>query len=200
MDYISKNDYLTDAEMEVNARTIFKTLRAYNWSKESICAMLGNMESESTINPGIYEGLDSSSSTNGFGLVQWTPNRFFKLWVDEQGSNDYGNLFIQLSRIRYELDNGLQWIETDAYPMSFESFSKSTRDVETLAQAFLYNYERPASLDQPNRSTQARKWYNLLVNENPDTPDTPDTPDEPGQPSSSTRMSKLLFYFAGIRR
>lgn len=195
MGYISKNDYLSESEMTVNATIIYNTLINYGWTSQAICAMLGNMESESTINPGIYEGLDSSSSTNGFGLVQWTPNTKFKLWADERGFNNYGDLYVQLDRILYELANGLQWIATDAYPMSFESFSKSGDSVETLAQAFLYNYERPASLDQPNRSTQARKWYDLLSDE------TPDVPDQPDQPSStSRRMSKLLFYFAGIRR
>lgn len=180
--------------MAINAEYIYSYFRVLGWSLNAIAAMLGNMESESTINPGIYEGLDASSTSNGFGLVQWTPNTKYKTWADEYGFSDYGDINGQLGRIVYELMNGLQWIETDAYPLSFKSFSKSTESVETLAQAFLYNYERPASLDQPNRSTQARKWFNYLRDVDPDAPVVPDQEYKPH------KMSKLLFYYAGIRR
>ena len=203
-EYISKNEYLTESEMIVNAKCIFTYLTGFGWSLNAIAAMLGNMESESTINPGIYESLDSSSSTNGFGLVQWTPNTKYKTWADEYGFTDYDDIMGQISRILYELENGLQWIETEAYPFSFEAFSKSTESVETLAQAFLYNYERPASLDQPNRSTQAVKWYNRLKNYTPG--DTPASLDQPNRSTQAVKwynrlkMSKLLFYFGALRR
>lgn len=197
MSVTSANRYLTRSEMEGNAEVLTSVFLANGWSVNAIAAMLGNMESESGINPGIYEGLDSTSTTNGFGLVQWTPNTKYKTWADENGYGaDYGDIFNQTIRIRYELDNGLQWIATDAYPISFKEFSTSNESPETLAQAFLYNYERPASLDQPNRSTQAREWYEFIMNLYPDIP----TPDPTPTPTEKKGMSKLLLYFAGTHR
>jgi murein DD-endopeptidase MepM/ murein hydrolase activator NlpD len=65
----------------------------------------------------------------------------------------------QLARIDYEIDNGIQWISTSSYPLSFQEFRVSNETPEYLAQAFIRNYERPADQTQPNRSTQARYWF-----------------------------------------
>ena len=189
MSVTSANRYLTRREMEGNAEIIAGAFLASGWTPNAIAAMLGNMQSESTINPGIYENLDNTSNTNGFGLVQWTPNTKYKTWADENGYSDYGDITGQIFRILYEVDNDIQWITTDKYPMSFKEFTKSTESPETLAQAFLYNYERPADLNQPKRSTQARAWYNFITY-NPSTPIFP---------IEKKEMSKLLLYYAGTR-
>ncbi len=180
--------------MEGNAEVLASVFLANGWSVNAIAAMLGNMQSESGINPGIYENLDSTSTTNGFGLVQWTPNTKYKEWADANGYSDYGDIFNQTIRIRYEVENGLQWIETDAYPLTFKQFTTSAESPEYLAQAFLYNYERPASLDQPNRSTQAREWFEFIQGIYPNIPTPQPTPND------QKGMSKLLLYFAGTRR
>ncbi len=187
----SANRYLTQSEMEGNAAFIWSYFHDKGWSINAVAAMLGNMQSESTINPGIYENLDNTSTTNGFGLVQWTPNTKYKEWADANGyGDDYGDINGQVARIIYEVDNGLQWIPTDKYPLSFKGFTTSTAAPETLAQIFLYNYERPADLNQPNRSTQARTWYNFLTGDEP----------SPVTPPTRRKLSKLLLYFAGSRR
>lgn len=161
-----KNAYLTLEEMTGNAQIILDTMTTFGWSKSAICGMLGNMQSESTINPGIYESLDSSSTTNGFGIVQWTPNtKYINDWAIPRGYtsyDQYGRIAPQCDRIKYELDNGLQWIPTSMYPMSFQEFVTSTESPEHLAQVFIRNYERPADPDQPIRSTQAKYWYDNL--------------------------------------
>lgn len=190
--YVSKNAYLTREEMKTNAILIAGFFLNRDWTVNAIAAMLGNMESESTINPGIYESLDDTSTTNGFGLVQWTPNTKFKEWATANGYTDFGDLTAQCERIQYELENGLQWIATSAYPMSFAEFAASDDTPEHLAQAFLYNYERPASLDQPHRSTQARAWYDLIAGDVPTPSPTPTV--------TRKEMSKLLLYFVGTRR
>ena len=195
MTITSANRYLSRAEMEGNAEFIFNVFHLGNgWSMSAVAAMLGNMESESTINPGIYENLDSTSTTNGFGLVQWTPNTKLKEWVDAEWSgSDYGDIVVQVARIIYEVKNGLQWIPTDTYNMSFTDFTKSTQTPEYLAQVFLYNYERPASLDQPHRSTQARSWYEFLLT-------LTGGVDPNIKPTEKREMSKLLLYFGGMKR
>lgn len=156
------NSFLTLDEMTVNANDLLSFFTGQGWSKNAICAMLGNFQSESNINYGIYESLDSSSSTNGFGLAQWTPNTKYFDWAASNGySGDHVNG--EKQRILYEVTNNVQWSSTSAYPMSFHDFTQSTDTPENLAYAWMYNYERPASLDQPDRQTQARYWYDNLT-------------------------------------
>lgn len=154
------------AEQTENARIVAGQLQDRGFTFESACAILGNMQSESTINAGIYESLNSGSTTNGFGLVQWTPNtKYIRDWAIPMGYleyNMYGRISPQVQRIKFELDNGLQWISTSQYPMSFLEFSKSTLSPNYLAMVFITNYERPANNNQPNRGTQAMYWYNNL--------------------------------------
>ena len=187
MGVTSANRYLSADEMQGNAAYIAAFFLGRGWTSNAVAAMLGNMESESGINPGIYEGLDSTSDTNGYGLVQWTPNTKYKTWADANGYA-YGDIKGQCERILYELENGLQWIPTDAYPMSFEEFAHSTDDVLTLAAAFVYNYERPAEPNPVQRGLQASQWAAFLVGIT-----------IPGA-SVVKPMSKLLLYFAALRR
>lgn len=147
--------------MTVNARYIYGYLTSRGWSPSAVCGMLGNMETESTINPGIWQNLDAGNISLGYGLVQWTPSTKYTSWCDERGL-DPSAMDSALARIEWELANGEQYYPTDAYPLSFTEFKVSTQSASYLAQAFLLNYERPADQTQPARSTQATKWYELL--------------------------------------
>jgi hypothetical protein len=162
----SKNAFLTLQEMTVNAQYILTNLLGKGWSKESVCGMLGNMETESTINPGIWQSLDEGNMSMGFGLVQWTPASKYTNWADSNGYS-WGDINGQLHRLQYEIDNGVQWIATSSYNLSFQQFKTNATglSVEDLAQAFLLNYERPADQTQPDRSTQARYWFDTLDGE-----------------------------------
>lgn len=151
---------LTRSEMTENANYIYSFLSARGWTKESIAGMLGNMETESTINPGRWQN-DFEHPSNGFGLVQWTPSTNYTAWATNNGY-EHDDIDGQLIRLDYEIDNGLQWIPTSSYPMSFAEFKVSTRSPEELAQAFLLNYERPQNQNQPSRSTQARNWFDTI--------------------------------------
>lgn len=155
------NGSLTQTQMETNAQYITQVLRGWGWSDQAIAATLANMQAESGINPGVYESHDSSSTTNGYGLVQWTPNTKYKTWADANGYT-YSDVDAQLQRIQYEIENGLQWIQTDAYPLTFAEYTVSTLDVTYLCYAFMHNYERPASLDQPHRMTYAETWLDFI--------------------------------------
>ena len=67
MDYISANRYLNMDEMKVNARYISGRLLSqldYN----AIAGVLGNMQVESTINPGIWQNLDEGNMSGAMGL------------------------------------------------------------------------------------------------------------------------------------
>ena len=138
MAWISGNRYLSLSEMQNNADIIHYFFRAAGWTDNAIAAMLGNMQSESTINPGIWEGLVPYDG--GYGLVQWTPYTNYSNWAGD-GWQDNGQK--EMERIIYELNNGLQWYATTKYDMSFEDFTTSQDTPSYLAQVWLYNYERP---------------------------------------------------------
>lgn len=164
---------LTIEQMRMNADYIYSYLSAQGWTKQAISGMLGNMQAESSINPGRWEG-DQVNEGSGFGLVQWTPHSKYINWANDQGYSDYTEMDANLGRILYEVDNNIQWIATSSYPMSFESFTTSSEDVRTLAKAFLLNYERPAdqsSSVQNYRADLSEAWYEYLGgNPNPPSP------------------------------
>lgn len=161
------NEYLNLEQMTGNAQIILDTMLGYGWTKESICGMLGNIQSESTMNPGLWESRIPNNWEHGFGLVQWTPSGTVYLpWAQENGYttyDQYGRIAPQCQRIKYELDNGLQWIAKPAYPMSFQEFVSSTLSPDYLAEVFINNYERPLDTNQPIRGEQALYWYNNLT-------------------------------------
>lgn len=160
MPWINGNRYLSIDEMTVNAQEIMNQLTSRGWTKNAVAGMLGNMQTESTINPGVWESL-SPNVNNGYGLVQWTPATKLISWAESEGL-DYTSGDAQLQRIDWEVANNQQWIATSQYPMSFQEFKVSTLTPEYLAQVFIRNYERPRNPNQPIRSTQARYWYDNL--------------------------------------
>lgn len=117
-------------------------------------------------------------------MVQWTPYTKYTNWVQGDPSTIDNNI----SRILYEVANGVQWISTSSYPMSFEEFTKSTDTPYNLAMAFINNYERPADPNQPERGEQANYWYKFLTGVTPPTP----TP-------SRERKFKWVLYAKKLR-
>src|SRR5699024_8041502 len=98
---------LSQSEMDNNAQIIASYLTNKGWTKVAISGMLGNMQAESTINPGIWQSL-SANPNLGYGLVQWTPSTKWSAWAAQHGyAMDDGNG--QLERILYEVANNLQW-------------------------------------------------------------------------------------------
>lgn len=180
---------LTEAEMKVNAVYIYSALLAEGWTINAIAGMLGNMQAESSLNPGRWQSDDPFNLSLGFGLVQWTPSSKYTNWCADQGLTDPTQMDHNLARIKYEVENGLQWISTTTYGFSFKEFTKSTRSVSDLAKAFLLNYERPADQTQSvqiYRASLAEQWYTILTGQ---------TPSQPGSSSGSGSGKKKKFKF-----
>lgn len=158
-DYNSSNA-LSLEQMKINATYIYNYFNSKGWTKNAIAGILGNMQSESSINPGRWEGniVEGEPEKHGYGLVQWTPYTKYTKWVQGDPSTIDNNL----SRIIYELENNLQWIATSQYNYSFREFTKSEDTPYNLAIAFLTNYERPANPVQPKRGEQAIFWFDFL--------------------------------------
>lgn len=172
----SESEPLTTLEMMLNVEYVYKSLSLNSgWTAKAVSALLGNMQAESTINPGRWQSENVGSTSNGYGLVQCTPSTKYTDWCSERGFSDPSEMDNNLSRILYEVENGIQWISTDTYSLSFEEFTKSDQSVDYLAKAFLLCYERPADQSesvQNYRSELANAWYNYLSNGGmiPDTP------------------------------
>ena len=157
---------LSQSEMEINALYIYEFLSEKGWSLNSICAILGNMQAESSINPGRWQSDSVGSESLGYGLVQWTPSTKYTEWSISEGYTDPSEMDSNLSRIVYEVENNIQWISSDSYNMSFADFTKGTGyTLQTLTEAFLINYERPADQSESvknYRTSLATGWYKYL--------------------------------------
>lgn len=187
----NESESLSQSEMETNVKYIYSYLSAHGWTKNSVSALCGNMEAESTINSGRWQSDDIGNYELGYGLVQWTPVTKYTNWCTEQGFNDPSEMDNNLTRILYEVENKIQWYASSPfYDFTFEEFSKSTEDVTFLAKSFLLNYERPADQSvsvQEYRASLAESWFSFLSGETPSEPVDPDKPKRKG-------MTKLLLY------
>lgn len=186
---ITGNRYLTREEMETNARYIWNYLGSNGWSINAVAGILGNMETESTINPGLWESMKTGNTSGGFGLVQWTPATKLISWANSMRL-DYQDIDTQLERIEYELANGIQYYPTASYPETFKEFKVSTKDPYYLGMAFLANYERPAVANQPKRGQQAQAWYEFLS----------ELPAPSGTRPKRKGLPLLLMYIASKRK
>ena len=171
--YSGESKALNQEQMSVNAHYIFSYLNNEGWSINAISALLGNLQVESSINPGRWQSDNVGNISSGYGLVQWTPSSKYTGWCSDQGLTDPSEMDSNLKRILYELKNNIQWIATNNYDFSFKDFSTSKRSVSDLAKAFLLNYERPADQSesvQTFRAELAESWYSVLQGTEPDSP------------------------------
>lgn len=192
--YIGESEPLTSSEMSMNAKYIYSYLKAKGWSLNAISGMLGNLQAESTMNPGRWQSEDVGNTSLGYGLVQWTPSTKYTEWASSNGFTDYSEMDSNLARIIYEVENNLQWIATDTYSYSFKEFSTSGLTVSELAKAFLLCYERPADQSesvQNYRSSLAEAWYTELSGT---------TPSDPSTPSTKAKRKKYNFILFNTRR
>lgn len=161
---------LNTEQQKANAEYIYNYLTNEGWTKNAICGLLGNIQSESSLNPGSWKVKDKMENNVGYGLVQWTPaSKFLKFigisddnraQVDEIDAKEL--MDEQLEYILYEVGGGTdQW--TSSYVnMTFEEFTQSTDTAYNLAMKFLKAYEKPLDPNQPRRGQQAEDWYNSL--------------------------------------
>lgn len=159
--FVTGNRYLNKEEMTNNAKLIYSYLTKKGWSLNAIAGMLGNMESESTINPAIWQNLDNTNVSGGYGLVQWTPSTNYTDWANANGyalADGFGQLeWIDTQTVPFG-----QWIKTSEYDISFEEFKTSTKSCEWLASAFLKNFERAGVEVEEQRRSQAFNWFVVL--------------------------------------
>lgn len=199
--YWGESAPLTSAQMEVSAFYIYSALTDKGWTPEAISGLLGNLQHESSINPGRWQSDDVGNASMGYSLVQWTPSSTYTEWCAAEGRSDPSEMDNAIARIIHELENNLQYYATDAYPLSFREFTQSTGSPYNLACAFAWNYERSAvvlwgteeeqeALRQ-QRGGAAESWYTYLTGKEP----TP--PGSGGSTTKTKRRKKYNFLLFG---
>ena len=177
----TESQALTTEQMQTNATYIYSCLLPKGWTINAISAILGNMQAESSINPGRWQSDSVGWVAGGYGLVQWTPTTKYIDWCTAQGFSDPSEMDNNLERILWEVDNGDQWgfPSYSPYTITFKQFTISNESVSDLTKAFLLNYERPAEENrteekQAIRASLGEAWYEYLTGVAP-TPPTPTT-------------------------
>ena len=184
----SGNYYLTQSQMEDNASYMYYKFKEDGWTDNAISAMFGNIQTESGLNPGIWEDLKEGNLNKGYGLTQWSPATRIITWLSDNGY-PMGSMDGEIARIIAEKNNQEeQWYDTPAYPISFLEFSLSNEDIEYLTKAFVYNYERAKKPDIATRVQRANNWYEYLTG----LPPTPPTP--------TYRKMPWIYYIGNAKR
>ena len=157
---------LDTKETKINATYVYQTLYDKGWSKNAICAVLGNMDEESCgVNPGKHQAYDGP----GYGIVQWDPASKYLNWAQNNGYAD-DSLEGQVEFLVESMQPGMgEWLPDnssvpDGYGMSYSDFISSSADVSYLAQVFVYCYERPSEPHMDQRINYAVYWREKYFN------------------------------------
>ena len=192
MGWITSSGYLNQSQMENNADIIISYLQSQNVNENTISAILGNMQAESTLNPTLNE-----VGGSGYGLVQWTPVSVLQNHCSNLGLSGYTNGSVQLRVLLSEIrgtNNNNEWYSTQAFINNYTSSGATSDMVGITGEQFLNNsmnwspqklailfmacYERPSTDPDVNhylnRQVYAGNWYNYS-GENEYTPRLNDT-------------------------
>lgn len=195
--WYSSNSGLADRQMQHNARLFFDNMSYLGWSREAVMGALGNIQQESTVNPGICErGLPENNTIyygGGLGLIQWTDYPSYTatkphplLWYAQlvRGRWNDGDLQCKLLNEATNpditwcgLDEGARWgwIDSSTYPttMSFEAYKAFDGDVETACEAFYYCMEWHSPIEEGSLSRRkgyAASWHEYFKTYEPGPP------------------------------
>lgn len=190
MSWISRSGALTQSEMENNANIIINYYRSLGINDKTIAAILGNMQAESSINPGRQE-----VGGAGFGLVQWTPVTVLQNHCNTLGLSPYTDGDVQIQVLKAEIQNQAgvaEWYTSSAFISNYYN-SGATSDMigitgqqfldnqmnwapDKLAVMFMSGYERPSYDPNVNhyqtRKQNALNWFTYMGGIIPPTPTT----------------------------
>lgn len=157
-------NYDTTPEIIHNTWEVYNYLSPLGFTIQSICGIIGNMRSESYLNPGQWELGHGGSTSYGWGLIQWTPGTSLTDYVT--GDWFDGNLQMDLIVREMMQASGVsgRWIPTSSYPYDYDQF-KALTSIETSTKAYFYERERGTWLN--TRLQYANESYQILTGEPP---------------------------------
>lgn len=181
MPWISKQGGLTRPEMENNADIVINYYRSRGYNDNTIAGLLGNMQAESSVNPGRIE----DGGGGGYGLVQWTPMTVLIDHAEKLGLSDWDNGDTQLIVIEGEVVgvSGInEWYSTEAFISNYYNsgatpdmigktgadflFNTMNWSADKLAVQFMASYERPSYDPKVNhykkRMQYALEWLDYM--------------------------------------
>lgn len=187
MAWISEDRYLTQSEMENNANIIINEFRSRNIDDNTIAALLGNMQRESTLSPVLTE----RGGGGGYGLIQWTPQSVLVNNCNTLGISPYTSGDVQLQVILAEIEGTLSgWYSSQGFISNYynsgatpdmigltgSDFLSNTMNwtVDKLTVAYMVCRERPSFDPSINayqlRQQYARDWLEYMGGVVPPTP------------------------------
>ena len=164
-------------------RGAYNYLKKKGFTKNAICGILGNMNSESTINPAVWQSLNDMYL--GYGLVQWDDGKLFIDWAKKEGvisaataeavnslaySNPKKLMDAELDYLIVSMNTVGNWFKPDnnqskygtSETLTASQFKVSNKSADILARIFCGHYERPGVPKISERVANAKKWYNFL--------------------------------------
>jgi hypothetical protein len=164
------NNWMSFDQSLNNARIIFNWCKTtFNWSDIVICALLGNMMRESTMNPSLFQNRNPHP-LNGFGLNQWTPwnnlvvrMNALGLTFQTQPTNGMNQLAVFEAEMNNVNNGGSvfgQWFDTGQF--TYANLLAST-DIAFATTAWLRGYYR-AGVEALNQRIQlAEQYYEVFA-------------------------------------
>lgn len=147
-------------DMTANAYMVFSFFIEKGFAAGAIAGLLGNMQAESGINPGRWQG----GSGPGYGLVQWDPASKYRNWatsvgidMDDADQNGDG----QCTYIDMGEEVG-QWGPYNGYNYTWAQFA-ALDDWHEATLAFLWEFEKPSVPHTENRLRYAEYWYDVII-------------------------------------
>lgn len=226
MAWIIKSSGLSTSEMKNNADLFIIKCRSLGIADNTIAALLGNAQAESSVNPGRVE----DGGGGGFGLFQWTPKTVLINNCSSLGLN-YNDGDDQIECMYAECigtAENPQWYSTSAFISQGNYFGGAGTDEmvgikgseflkntgnwspEFLARLFMCAYERPAYDKDVNhwekRVEFAKKWKTYIETGNfPEGGEGGGDSGEGGGTPTRERKKRYNFVLfarrkAGIRR
>ena len=136
-----------------NAAKIFFHLTSKGLSRAGACGVLGNIQAESSFNPGIEE----YATGIGYGICQWSFGRRTNLEnYAKKKKKKKSDLTLQCDFLLLEL--------TTSYKSLYSSLCSTTISVEKAADKFVRDFERPANVSYTSKWRQkyAEAWLEKL--------------------------------------
>ena len=160
------NVNLPQADRDNNAWEIYNFFHSQGWAVESIAAMAGNIDVESTVNP---QRINANSGARG--LTQWLGNRrtmMIDYVTNTLGYSSWDNGDGQIRYILHEEQAPSStegWLKRGGYDRTFSQFATNSENdsLQDLAYMWQMCYERVSiGVPVPVRYRRTQYYYQLF--------------------------------------